>query len=157
MKAFHNFVDGAAVDALDGATVAVVNPATGEQYGTAPNSGAADVDAAMRAAAAAFPGWRDTTPSQRSLALLRIADALESRAEELIAVEVEKATSRIRHARAVIGRPGGAALRRRGGDEACQQQRNVSPVHGRCPRDSYATGGRSVHGSSAPQPRAVPP
>jgi betaine-aldehyde dehydrogenase len=89
MKAFHNFVDGAAVDALDGSTAAVVNPATGEQYGTAPNSGAADVDAAMRAAAAAFPGWRDTTPSQRSLALLRIADALESRAEELIAVEVE--------------------------------------------------------------------
>ena len=53
----------------------------------APVSGAEDVDAAMAAAAAAFPGWRDATPSERSLALFRIADAIEARAEELVAVE----------------------------------------------------------------------
>ena len=43
----------------------------------------------MQAAAEAFPTWRDSTPSARSLALFRIADAVEARAEELIAVEVE--------------------------------------------------------------------
>ncbi len=89
MKAYRNFVNGKAVDAADGATTAVVNPVTGEQYATAPMSGPQDVDAAMRAAAAAFDGWRDTTPSERSLALYRIADAVEARADELIAVEVE--------------------------------------------------------------------
>ena len=67
----------------------MVNPATGEQYGEAPLSGPADVDAAMEAAAAAFEEWRDTTPSERSLAVFRIADAIEARAEELIALEVE--------------------------------------------------------------------
>jgi betaine-aldehyde dehydrogenase len=89
MKAFQNFVDGEHVDAADGRTTEVVNPATGQVYATAPLSSGADVDAAMRAAAAAFEEWRDTTPGERSLALFRIADALESRAEEMIAVEVE--------------------------------------------------------------------
>ena len=89
MKAFSNFVNGKPVEAADGQTLDVVNPATGEKYATAPLSGPADVDAAMAAAAEAFPGWRDTTPSQRSLALFRIADVIEARADELIAVEVE--------------------------------------------------------------------
>jgi betaine-aldehyde dehydrogenase len=50
-------------------------------------SGPTDVDAAMRAAATAFEGWRDSTPSERQRALLRIADAIESRADELLDVE----------------------------------------------------------------------
>ena len=53
-----------AVDAHDGATTAVVNPVTGEQYAEAPLSGPADIDAAMEAAATAFDGWRDATPSR---------------------------------------------------------------------------------------------
>ena len=89
MKAFSNFVNGKRVDAADGQTLDVVNPVTGEIYSSAPLSGPADVDSAMDAAAAAFPEWRDTTPSQRSLALFRIADAIEARAEELVSVEVE--------------------------------------------------------------------
>ena len=89
MKAFKNFVNGQHVDAADGRTTAVVNPVTGEQYATAPLSSQADVDAAMSAAATAFEAWRDSTPSERSLALIRIADAVEARAEELIALEVE--------------------------------------------------------------------
>jgi betaine-aldehyde dehydrogenase len=88
MQAFQNFVDGKLVDAADGRTTAVVDPVTGEQYATAPLSGPADVDAAMAAAATAFESWRDTTPSERSLALFRIADAVESRADELIEREV---------------------------------------------------------------------
>jgi betaine-aldehyde dehydrogenase len=87
MQAFQNFVNGERVDAADGRTTAVVDPTTGEQYATATLSSAEDVDRAMRAAEAAFESWRDTTPSERSLALIRIADAVESRAEELIALE----------------------------------------------------------------------
>jgi len=89
VKTFQNFVDGRRVDAADGRTSDVIDPSTGERYATAPLSGPEDVDAAMRAASSAFESWRDTTPSERSLALIRIADAVEARAEELIALEVE--------------------------------------------------------------------
>jgi betaine-aldehyde dehydrogenase len=85
----RNFVNGQQVAAADGRTSDVVNPATGAVYAQAPLSSAADVDAAMTAAADAFETWRDTTPSERQRALLKIADAFEERADELVAVEVE--------------------------------------------------------------------
>jgi len=83
----RNFVGGGYVETRTGATASLVDPSTGEVNLEAPVSGADDVDAAVATAAAAFPGWRDATPSERSLALFRIADAIESRAEELVAVE----------------------------------------------------------------------
>jgi betaine-aldehyde dehydrogenase len=89
LRRLRNYIGGEFRDAADGRTTEVVNPVTGEAYATAPLSGAADVDAAMTAAAEAFPGWRDTTPAERQRALLKIADAFEERAEELIAAEVE--------------------------------------------------------------------
>ncbi|MEN9805152.1 MAG: hypothetical protein RIS41_1999 [Actinomycetota bacterium] len=89
MKAYRNFVNGQYVDAADGRTIPVVNPSTGEQYATAPLSGATDIDAAMGAAAVAFEAWRDTPPKDRSLALFRIADEIERRADEFIALESE--------------------------------------------------------------------
>ncbi|EFL17934.1 gamma-aminobutyraldehyde dehydrogenase [Streptomyces sp. C] len=89
LRRLRNYIGGEFKDAADGRTTDVVNPATGEVYATAPLSGQADVDAAMAAAAAAFPGWRDTTPSERQKALLKIADAFEARAEELVAAESE--------------------------------------------------------------------
>ncbi|MFC8669817.1 MULTISPECIES: gamma-aminobutyraldehyde dehydrogenase [Streptomyces] len=89
LRRLRNYIDGEFRDAADGRTTDVVNPATGEVYATAPLSGQADVDAAMTAAAAAFPAWRDQTPAVRQKALLKIADAFEERAEELIAAEVE--------------------------------------------------------------------
>ncbi|WP_221353989.1 gamma-aminobutyraldehyde dehydrogenase [Streptomyces beigongshangae] len=89
LRRLRNYIAGEFRDAADGRTTDVVNPATGEAYATAPLSGRADVDAAMEAAAAAFPAWRDRTPAERQRALLRIADAFEERAEELIAAEVE--------------------------------------------------------------------
>ncbi|MYY07489.1 aldehyde dehydrogenase family protein [Streptomyces sp. SID4919] len=89
LRRLRNYIDGEFRDAADGRTTEVVNPATGEPYASAPLSGAADVDAAMAAAATAFPAWRDLTPSERQRALLKIADAVEERAEELIATEVE--------------------------------------------------------------------
>ncbi|MFI0897680.1 gamma-aminobutyraldehyde dehydrogenase [Streptomyces sp. NPDC020983] len=89
LRTLRNHIDGEFRAAADGRTTQVVNPATGDVYATAPLSGAADVDAAMAAAAAAFPGWRDTTPSDRQKALLRIADAVEARAAELVEAESE--------------------------------------------------------------------
>lgn len=89
LRRLRNYIDGEFRDAADGRTTEVVNPATGEAYATAPLSGQADVDAAMAAAAAAFPAWRDLVPGERQKALLRIADALEARAGELVAVESE--------------------------------------------------------------------
>ncbi|MET9465868.1 gamma-aminobutyraldehyde dehydrogenase [Streptomyces sp. NPDC006544] len=89
LRRLRNYIGGEFKDAADGRTTEVVNPATGEAYATAPLSGQADVDAAMAAAAAAFPGWRDTTPAARQKALLRIADAFEARADELVATESE--------------------------------------------------------------------
>ncbi|MCA1221332.1 gamma-aminobutyraldehyde dehydrogenase [Streptomyces sp. 8L] len=88
-RRLRNYINGEFRDAADGRTTDVVNPATGEVYATAPLSGPDDVDAAMRAAAAAFPAWRDTTPAERQKVLLKIADAFEERAEELIAAESE--------------------------------------------------------------------
>ncbi|MEJ6607863.1 MAG: gamma-aminobutyraldehyde dehydrogenase [Candidatus Planktophila sp.] len=89
MKKLQNFINGKLVDSSSGEVTTLINPATGQAFATAPNSNAADVDAAIAAAAAAFPGWRDSTPSQRQRALLKIADALEARAEEIIAIESE--------------------------------------------------------------------
>ncbi|GAA2726405.1 gamma-aminobutyraldehyde dehydrogenase [Actinocorallia aurantiaca] len=83
----RNFVNGEYVEARDGSFSDVVDPSTGEVYAQAPVSGAADVEGAYTAAAAAFEGWRDATPKDRSLALLRFADAIEARGEELVAAE----------------------------------------------------------------------
>ncbi|MDT0166279.1 gamma-aminobutyraldehyde dehydrogenase [Actinotalea sp. AC32] len=83
----QNVVGGRRTDAADGRTTDVIDPSTGERYATAPLSTADDVDAAFRAAADAFPGWRDATPGERQLALLRVADAIEARAEEFVRVE----------------------------------------------------------------------
>lgn len=88
-QTLSNFIHGEHKPAASGETTDVVNPATGEVYASAPRSGEADVDAAMRSGSAAFEEWRDSTPSERSRALLRIADAIEARAEEIVAVESE--------------------------------------------------------------------
>jgi betaine-aldehyde dehydrogenase len=83
----RNFVNGEYTDAKSGRTSEVIDPSTGDVYAQAPVSGPEDVDAALRAAAAAFVTWRDAVPAERSLALLKIADAVEARAEEIVAAE----------------------------------------------------------------------
>jgi betaine-aldehyde dehydrogenase len=88
-RTVRNFVNGSCADAAEGRTADLISPVTGEAFGTAPVSGRADVDAAFEAASGAFEGWRDTTPAERQLALLRIADAIEARADEIVALESE--------------------------------------------------------------------
>jgi betaine-aldehyde dehydrogenase len=83
----RNFIGGAYVDGVEDRRADLVDPSTGEVFGTAPLSGAEDVDRACGAAAEAFETWRDTTPSERQRALLRFADAVEAHADELVALE----------------------------------------------------------------------
>ncbi|MBU7596114.1 gamma-aminobutyraldehyde dehydrogenase [Streptomyces sp. P38-E01] len=87
LRRLRNYIDGEFRDAVDGRTTDVIDPTTGETYARAALSAAADVDAAMAAARTAFPGWRDATPGARQLALLKVADALEERADELLEIE----------------------------------------------------------------------
>ena len=61
MKKLSNFINGELVDSTSGETTTLINPATAEAFATAPKSNAADVDLAMKSAAAAFEGWRDST------------------------------------------------------------------------------------------------
>ncbi|MFC9932210.1 gamma-aminobutyraldehyde dehydrogenase [Streptomyces sp. NPDC127190] len=88
LRTLHNYVNGEPVDAADGRTLDIVDPTTGEVYATSPLSRAADVEAAMASADAAFLVWRDATPSTRQKLLLKIADAVEARADEIIDAEV---------------------------------------------------------------------
>ena len=83
----RNFVGGKFEEPADGKYADLVDPSTGEVFASTPVSGAADVDRAMRVAATAFETWRDSTPADRQRALLKIADALEARADELVDVE----------------------------------------------------------------------
>jgi betaine-aldehyde dehydrogenase len=87
VSTLQNFIDGKLVDAAEGGTMPVVNPATGETIAHAADSGPADVDRAVAAARAAWEGWSRTTPAERSLALLRIADAIEEHADEISELE----------------------------------------------------------------------
>ena len=88
-KKLKNFVGGEYVDASDGRYSDLINPATGEVFASAPVSSQADVNRAFEVASRAFESWRDTTPSERQLALFRIADAIEERADELVRAESE--------------------------------------------------------------------
>jgi len=76
-------------------TLDLTDPATGEVSGTSVIVEESDVDTAMAAAAQAFAVWRRSTPAQRQLALLKIADALEARAAEFADLEVRE-TGKIR-------------------------------------------------------------
>jgi aminobutyraldehyde dehydrogenase len=85
----RNFVGGEWLDAVDGAVMAVTNPATGQVIAEAPRGGQADVHRAVAAATRALPGWLETTPRERADMLLRLADAVEGHAAELMATESE--------------------------------------------------------------------
>lgn len=83
----QNFIGGQYVPASGQKRMPLIDPVTEETYGELPVSDATDVDAAYAAASAAFPIWRDTTPADRQLALFRIADEMQARAEEFADLE----------------------------------------------------------------------
>ena len=103
VEAVRNVVGGESVETRDGGTLPIVDPATGEVFAHSPLSSAEDVDAAYRAALDASTGWRDETPKDRSMALLRFADLLEAHGRELVERD---------HGRRVAAKPERGALER---------------------------------------------
>ena len=83
----QNLIDGELVDAAEGTTEPVLNPATGEEIAQAPASGQQDVDRAVAAARRAFETFQNTTPAQRQDLLLKLADLVEQHGDELAAIE----------------------------------------------------------------------
>jgi len=99
VKTYQQFIGGAFVDAASGETLDVYNPANAKVIAKVPASTKEDVDRAVDAADKAFLTWRQTTPQDRSLILLKIADSLEAAADEIGRLESANA-----------GKPVGAAI-----------------------------------------------
>lgn len=91
VKTYQQYIGGQWVDSAAGATIDVENPANGQVIAKVQGSTAEDVDRAVEAAATAFETWQHTTPAERSLALLKLADAIEQRADELGRLESKNA------------------------------------------------------------------
>jgi betaine-aldehyde dehydrogenase len=89
LRNLQNFIGGEYRDAADGKTAPLINPSTGQEFAVSPVSSAEDIDAACTAARNAFESWRETTPAERSVMLLKIADAMEARADEFVQLESE--------------------------------------------------------------------
>ena len=89
MRRLANYIGGEYVAPTAGKYVELLSPVTGQPFAEMPISSGADIDAAVQSAARAFESWRRTTPSERSGYLLKIADAIEARAEEIVAIESE--------------------------------------------------------------------
>jgi 1-pyrroline dehydrogenase len=82
-----NFVGGKWVDASDGGTMEVLNPATGDTIAEVPRGTQDDVDRAVEAAKTALPEWLETTPGERAEALLKLADTIDEHGDELAEIE----------------------------------------------------------------------
>ena len=89
MRRLANFINGEFVAPKSGKYVDLISPVTSQPFAEMPVSDSADIDAALESASTAFQSWKRTTPSERSLMLLKIADILEANAEQLVAVETE--------------------------------------------------------------------
>jgi 1-pyrroline dehydrogenase len=96
---YQNFVGGKWVDAAEGGTAEIVNPATGETFAEVPQGTQADVDRAVKAAKAALPEWLETTPGERAEMLLKLADALDANAGELAQIESQNVGKPLPYAR----------------------------------------------------------
>jgi len=83
----QNYIDGVFVAPASGKTIDNINPATGEVYGTIPRSDKSDVENAVAAAKRAFPSWSKLSAAERSSWLLKVANRIEERMEELALAE----------------------------------------------------------------------
>jgi 1-pyrroline dehydrogenase len=93
-----NLVGGEWVDAADGGTEEIINPATGEAIAEVPKGTEADVDRAVEAAKKAWAEWRGVTPAERAELLLKLAALIDEHTEELAEIESRN-----------VGKPLGAA------------------------------------------------
>lgn len=96
MQHHLNWINGAALPAESGDRLDSFDPATGEPWAQVARSGSAEVDAAVAAAAAAFPAWRRTGPTARAAILWKLGDLIGEHAAELAALEARDAGKVIR-------------------------------------------------------------
>ena len=88
-RVVKNYINGKSQESVSGQFIDLINPTTGEVFATAARSNEKDIDLAYNAAAKAFESWKNTTPSERSMALWKIADVLEKNIEEIVNLESE--------------------------------------------------------------------
>jgi 1-pyrroline dehydrogenase len=98
VQRLQNLVGGEFVDAVEGRTAEILNPATGETIAEVPEGTQADVDRAVEAAKKAWPEWRESTPAERAELLLKLADLIDEHTDELAELESQN-----------VGKPLGAA------------------------------------------------
>jgi 1-pyrroline dehydrogenase len=87
VRQLQNLVGGEFVDAVEGGTAEIINPATGEAIAEVPEGTQADVDRAVEAAEKAWPTWRESTPAERAELLLKLADVIDEHTDELAELE----------------------------------------------------------------------
>ena len=88
-RTLRNFVGGEYVESLGDARMDIVDPSTGQVVANAPASTTEDIDRAYASASTATEAWGGATPGERQTALLKFADALEARSDELVRLEAE--------------------------------------------------------------------
>lgn len=88
MQKILNFIDGQLVAPQGGNFIDNIEPATGEIYSHIANSDAADVDAAVKAAQAAWPAWKETSAAERAAMLNKLAELIEAKQDDFIRAEV---------------------------------------------------------------------
>ncbi|HVD11025.1 MAG TPA: aldehyde dehydrogenase family protein, partial [Gaiellaceae bacterium] len=101
---YENLIGGEWVDAVDGGTEQIVNPATGETIAEVPRGTEADVERAVKASKDALPAWLETTPAERAGMLLELADAVEEHADELARAESQNVGKPMVHSRFELGK-----------------------------------------------------
>jgi succinate-semialdehyde dehydrogenase/glutarate-semialdehyde dehydrogenase len=97
------YIDGAWCDALDGRTVTVSNPATGEALGTVPHMGAQETRRAIEAAHAAWPAWRRRTAHERARILRKWNDLMLDNADDLAAIMTAEQGKPLAEAKGEVG------------------------------------------------------
>jgi 1-pyrroline dehydrogenase len=102
MKTYKNFVNGKLVASVSGEDEPIISPVDEKVLGKVPKGTAKDVDRAVDAAAAAFEKWQDSTPQDRSLMLLKLADRIEQSGDELASLEADNVGKPIGLAKAEI-------------------------------------------------------
>src|SRR5437870_12887927 len=87
--AYKQFIDGEWVEASNGTTWDVINPATEEKVRAVPYGNGADAQRAIQAAARAFPAWRSSTAYERAAVLKRASDLMRARLDDLARTSVQ--------------------------------------------------------------------
>ena len=98
MKTLKHFIDGQWLSASDAGTFEVLNPLDDSLYATAAKGTAADIQSAVAAARAAFPSFKETTPTERERWLLRIAEIMEARQKDLVDCLIDEIGSPVQKA-----------------------------------------------------------